>query len=49
MGCDYYIFKILQVFYNDNDYLEIELHLCTIKSPILGRFNYAKATLPCAY
>jgi len=25
MGCDYYILKILQVFYNDNDYLEIEL------------------------
>lgn len=25
MGCDYYIIKNLHVYYNDNDYLEIEL------------------------
>ncbi len=25
------------------------LHLCTIKSPILGRFISAKATVPCAF
>lgn len=25
MGCDYYILKVLQIYYNENDYLEIEL------------------------
>ena len=25
MGCDYYILKILHIYYNDNDYLEVEL------------------------
>lgn len=25
MGCDYYIVKVLQIYYNDNDYFEIEL------------------------
>jgi hypothetical protein len=25
MGCDYYILKLLQIYYNDNDFLEIEL------------------------
>jgi hypothetical protein len=25
MGCDYYIFKILKIYYSKNDFLEIEL------------------------
>ena len=25
MGCDYYILKVLHIYYNDNDYLEFEL------------------------
>ena len=25
MGCDYYILKILHIYYNDNDYLEVEI------------------------
>jgi hypothetical protein len=25
MGCDYYILKVLHIYYNENDYLEIEL------------------------
>jgi len=25
MGCDYYIVKVLHIYYNENDYLEIEL------------------------
>ena len=25
MGCDYYILKILQIYHNENDYLEIEI------------------------
>ena len=25
MGCDYYIIKKLHIYYNDNDYLDIEL------------------------
>jgi hypothetical protein len=25
MGCDYYILKILHIYYNDNEYLEVEL------------------------
>ena len=25
MGCDYYIIKLLQIYYNDKDYLDIEL------------------------
>jgi hypothetical protein len=25
MGCDYYILKVLYIYYNENDYLEIEL------------------------
>jgi hypothetical protein len=25
MGCDYYIIKLLQIYYNDEDYLDIEL------------------------
>jgi len=26
MGCDYYILKLLRIYYNDNDYLEIEIN-----------------------
>lgn len=28
MGCDYYIIKLLRIYYNDsgNDYLELEIH-----------------------
>ena len=25
MGCDFYIVKVLHIYYNDNDYLEFEL------------------------
>jgi len=25
LGCDYYILKILQIYHNENDYLEIEI------------------------
>ena len=25
MGCDYYILKVLHIYYNENDYLEFEL------------------------
>jgi hypothetical protein len=25
MGCDFYITKVLQIYYNDNEYLEYEL------------------------
>jgi hypothetical protein len=25
MGCDYYILKLLRIYYNDNDYLELEI------------------------
>ena len=25
MGCDYYILKVLHIYYNDNDHLDIEL------------------------
>jgi len=27
MGCDYYVFKLLRVFFNDTDYLEIQLDI----------------------
>lgn len=27
MGCDYYIFKLLHVFFNETDYLEIQLDI----------------------
>uniref|UniRef100_A0A6C0H3I1 Uncharacterized protein n=1 Tax=viral metagenome TaxID=1070528 RepID=A0A6C0H3I1_9ZZZZ len=26
MGCDYYILKLLQIYYNNDDFLEIELY-----------------------
>ena len=26
MGCDYYIIKVLQVYYSDNEYLEVEIN-----------------------
>jgi len=25
MGCDYYILKLLHIYYNDNEYLEVEI------------------------
>lgn len=25
MGCDYYILKLLHIYYNENDYVEVEL------------------------
>ena len=26
MGCDYYIFKVLHIYYNDTEYLDVTLH-----------------------
>lgn len=26
MGCDYYIIKVLQIYYNDTEYLEVEIN-----------------------
>lgn len=26
MGCDYYIIKVLQIYYSNNDYLEVEIN-----------------------
>ena len=26
MGCDYYIIKVLQIYYSDNEYLEVEIN-----------------------
>ena len=34
MGCDYYIVKVLNIYYNDNDYLRVELERER------GYFNY---------
>jgi len=26
MGCDYYVIKVLQIYYNDTEYLEVEIN-----------------------